>query len=106
MSRASMVKPTIGVCGVFLGASGSGVSEPIAVGTLGVAVSLPCFLDLESFREEEYCWEENRNVVGVNGEDDWSGLLCKPNSSALVKVPGRANLDRVPFEDGVCEALE
>jgi len=47
VSRASMMKRTVGTGGMFLGASGRGVSKPIAVGALGVAVSLPCLLDLE-----------------------------------------------------------
>jgi len=47
VSGASMMKRTVGTGGVFLGASGRGVSKPIAVGALGVAVSLRRFLDLE-----------------------------------------------------------
>ena len=47
LSRASMMKHTEGAGGVFLGASGMGMSESIVVGALGVAVSLRCFLDLE-----------------------------------------------------------
>jgi len=43
-----MMKRTVGACGVFLGAEGRGVSKSVAVGTLGVAVSLRRFLDLES----------------------------------------------------------
>jgi len=42
-----MMKRTVGAGGVLLGASGSGVSESIAGGALGVAVSLRRFLDLE-----------------------------------------------------------
>ena len=53
VSRASMMKCTIGACAVFLGASGSGVAKSVAVGTLGVAVSLRRFLDLELLGEEE-----------------------------------------------------
>ena len=49
VSRASMMKRTLGADEVFLGALGSGVSKPIAVGALGVAVSLRCFLDFEPF---------------------------------------------------------
>jgi len=47
MSRARMMKRTVGAGGVFLGVSGRGVSEIIAVGALGVAVSFRRFLDLE-----------------------------------------------------------
>jgi len=46
------------------------------------------------------------NVVGVNGDNHRSGLLGPPNSSALVKVPGRANLDRLRVEDGVLDEGE
>jgi len=42
-----MVKCTVGAGGVLLGASGMGVSESVAVGALGVAVSLRRFLDHE-----------------------------------------------------------
>jgi len=49
VSRASMMKRTVGAGGMFLGASGRGVSKLVAVGTLGVAVSLHRFLDLEGF---------------------------------------------------------
>jgi len=42
-----MVKHTVGAGGVLLGASGISVSESIAVGPLGVAVSLRRFLDFE-----------------------------------------------------------
>jgi len=51
-----MMKRTVGAGGVFLAASGSGVSESIAVGALGVALSLGRFLDLEHF--------ENRKRAG------------------------------------------
>ena len=44
-----MMKRTMGAGGVFLGASGSGVSEAVAVGRLGVAVSVRRFLDFELF---------------------------------------------------------
>ena len=47
VSRASMMKRTRGAGGVFLSASGKGVSELIAVGALGLAVRLWCFLNLE-----------------------------------------------------------
>ena len=33
-------------------------------------------------------------MVGVNGDEHRSGLLGKPSSSVLVKVPRRANHDR------------
>ena len=47
VGRMSMMKGTEGAGGVFLGASGRGVSKSIAVGALGVAVSLARFLDLK-----------------------------------------------------------
>ena len=53
VGRTSMVKCAIWAQGVFLGASGSGVSESVTVGALGVAVGLDDFLDLAAFREEE-----------------------------------------------------
>ena len=83
-----MVKCTVGAGGVLLGASGMGVSKMIAVGALGVSVSLGRFLDLEPFGEEEEGREEDGNVVGVNGDNHRSGLLVEPNSSALVKIQG------------------
>ena len=49
MCRASMMKGIVGADGVFLGASGIGVSKSIAIGALGVAVSLRRFCDLEAF---------------------------------------------------------
>jgi len=89
------MKGTVCAGGVFLGASGRGVSKPVAVGALGVAVSLRRFLDLEPLGKEEDSWEEAWNLVGVDGANHRSGLLGEPSSSALVKVPGRTNLDRV-----------
>jgi len=47
VNRTSMMKRTVGAGGVRLGASGMGVSELVAVGVLGVAVSLRCSLDPE-----------------------------------------------------------
>jgi len=47
VSRASMMKRTVGAGGVFLGASGRSVSKWRAVGALGVAISLRRFLDFE-----------------------------------------------------------
>jgi len=44
---ASMMKYATGASWVFLGASGMGVSEVVAVEALGVAVSLRRFLHLE-----------------------------------------------------------
>jgi len=90
-----MMKRTIGAGGVFLGASGIGVSESVAVGALGVAVGLCSLFDLETPRDEEEGWGENENVVGVKGDNHRSGLLGKPSSSVLVKVPGRADRDRL-----------
>jgi len=45
--RTSMMKRTIGAGGVFLGASGRGVSKAVAVGALAVTGGLGRFLDLE-----------------------------------------------------------
>ena len=70
-----MMKRRIGAGGVLLGASGIGVSESVAVGALGVTVSLGRFLDLEPLGEEEEGWEEDGNVVGVNGDDYRSDLF-------------------------------
>ena len=42
----------------------------------------------------------------VNRDDHRSGLLCEPSSSALIKVEGRANLDRPCIEDGVLDKGE
>ena len=50
--------------------------------------------------------EENGNVVGVNGTKHRSGLLGEPNSSALVKVPGRANRDLLRVADGFLDEVE
>jgi len=47
VSRASMMKRTVGAGGVFLGALGMGVSEPVAVGALSLAISLRRFFDLK-----------------------------------------------------------
>jgi len=49
MCRVSMTKRTVATGGVFLGAFGRGLSKPVAVGALGVAVSLCLFFDLETF---------------------------------------------------------
>jgi len=48
-----MMMRTVGTGGVFLGSSGSTVSESVAVGALGVAVSLRRFLHFEQLCEEE-----------------------------------------------------
>jgi len=48
VSRASIMKRTVWAGGVFLGASGRGVSKVVAVVTLGVVVSLRRLLDLEA----------------------------------------------------------
>jgi len=41
-----MMRRTVGGCGVLVGASGMGVSEPVAVGPLGEVVTLRWFLVL------------------------------------------------------------
>jgi len=61
-----MMKRTKGAGGVFLGASGIGVSESVAVGALGIAVGLRSLLDFEMPREEEEGWGKNGNVVDPN----------------------------------------
>jgi len=106
VGQTSMMKRTIQAGGVFLAASGMGVSEPVAVGALGVAVSLARFLDLEPLREEEEAGEEDGNGVGVNGDDHRSGLLGESNSSALVKVPGRGNRELLRIADGFLDEVE
>ena len=53
------MKRTVGAGGVLLVASGIGVSEPVAVGGLGVAVSLRHLFDGESLGEEEQSREED-----------------------------------------------
>jgi len=103
---ASMMKRTKGTGGVLLGASGIGVSESVAVGALGIAVGLRSLLDFETPREEEEGWGKVGNVVRVNGDNHRSGLLGKPSSSVLVKVPGRANCDRLCVVDGILDESE
>ena len=46
VSRTSMMKYTVAAGGVSMGASDMDLSESVAVGALGVAVSLRHFLDL------------------------------------------------------------
>jgi len=53
VSRASMLKWTVGERGVFLGALGRGVSKLIAVCTLGVVVSLRLFSTLRHFEKRK-----------------------------------------------------
>ena len=48
VSRTGMIKRTVGAGGVFLSPAGGGGSKAVAIGTLGVAISLRRFLDLES----------------------------------------------------------
>jgi len=98
-----MMKRTIGRGGVFVGASGIGLSESVAVGGLGVAVSLCGLFDFETPREEAEGWCKDGNVVGVNGDNHRSGLIGKPSSSVLLKVPGSANRDRRCVVDGVLD---
>jgi len=98
-----MMKRAIGAGGVFLGASGIGVSESVAVGALGVAVGQSSLFDFETPREEEKGWGKDGNVVAVNSDNHRSGRLGKPSSSILVKVPGRADRDRLCVVDGVLD---
>ena len=98
-----MMKRTKGAGGVFLDASGMGVSESVTVGALGVAVGLCGLLDFETPREEEEGWGKDGNVVVVNRHNHRSGLLGKPSSSVLVKVPVRADRDRLFVVDGVLD---
>jgi len=64
-----MMRRTVGARRVFLGASGRSVSKSVAIGTLSVALSLPRFLDFESFGEEEEGWDNDGNVVVVEGNN-------------------------------------
>jgi len=59
-----MMKCTIGASWVFLGASGMGVSNTVAVQTLGVAVSLRRFLDFAPLQEVEEGGEEDGTLSG------------------------------------------
>ena len=77
-----------------------GVAEAVAVVALGVPVDVDGLLNLEPFREEEEEWEEFLYVVGVDGDNHRSRLFGYSNSSVLVKVPGRTDLDRFRVEDG------
>ena len=45
-------------------------------------------------------------MVGVDGDNHRSGLLGKPSSLVLVKIPGRANRDRFRVMDGYFEEVE
>jgi len=101
-----MMKGTVGAGAVFLVASGKDLSELIAVGALGVAVSLRRFRDLDLLREEQEGWEEDGNLVGVNGDDYRNGLRGVPSSSVLVKGPGCANRDRFRVADCVFNESE
>jgi len=100
------MKRAIGEGGVFLGASGIGVSESVAVGALGVAIGLSSLFDLETPREEEKGWGKDGNLVGVDGDYHRSGLPGKPSTSVLVKVPGRADRDRLCVVDSVLDESE
>ena len=95
-----MVKRTEGARGVGLLASLGGVAEAVAVVALGVPVGVDGLFDLEPFREEEEGSEEFLYVVGVDGDNHRSRLFGYSNSSVLVKVPGRTDLDRFRVEDG------
>ena len=69
------MKRTVRAGGVFLGASGIGVSESVAVGPLGVAVGLRSLFNFETPRDEKEGGGEDGNVVGVNGDNHRSALL-------------------------------
>jgi len=100
------MKRTKGAGGGFLGVSGMGVSESVAVGALGIAFGLCRLFDFETPREEEEGWGKDGNLVGVNGDNHRSGLLGKPSSVVLVKVPGRADHDRLCVVDGILDESE
>jgi len=51
-------------------------------------------------------WEDDGNVIGVDGDNHRSGLLCPPSSSVMVKIPGRANLHFLRVVDGVLDESE
>jgi len=65
VGRTIVMKRRVGAGGVFLGVSGMGVSESVAVGALGVAVGLRSLFDFETPQEEEDSGGEDGNVVGV-----------------------------------------
>jgi len=56
--------------------------------------------------EEEEGWETDGNVVGVIGNSHQSGLLGEPSRPVLVKVPGRANRNRLHIVDEVFDKGE
>ena len=77
----------------------AGVAETVAVVALGVTVGVDGFLNVEPFREEEEEREEFQKVVGVDRDNHRSRLFGYSNSSVLVKVPGRTDLDRFRVQD-------
>jgi len=101
-----MMKRTVVAGKVFLRGLGIGVSKKVVVGALGVAVTLGRFLDLEPLGEQEGGLEEDENLVRISRDDQRSGLLGKSSSSALVKVPGRANRGLQRIVDGFLNEVE
>jgi len=97
--RASMMKRTNGARGVGGGASLMGVSVSPTVLTLGGSRGGEGKFDLAFLREDDDAWGKGRHVLGVDGDNDRSGLLGLPRISARVKVPGRENLGRFVVED-------
>jgi len=88
VSRASMVKGTNRARGVGGGASLLGVSVSPAVLTLGGSGGGEGKFDHAFLREDDDPASEGRYVVGVDGDNDRSGLPGCPRISARVKVPG------------------
>jgi len=90
MGRTSMMKRTIRAGGVFLGASGMGVSEPVTVGALGVTVSLGCFLDLESLGKRKRA--ERRMGTSSGLTETTTEVACLGSLTARLWLRYRAAL--------------
>jgi len=79
VSRASMMKRRGGAGGVFLGASGRGMSESVAVGTLDVAVSLVFFSTLRRFEKRK---RVGRRMTTLSGLTETTNKVCSLESLA------------------------
>ena len=88
VSRASMVKRTNGSRRVGGRSSLGSVSVSPTVSTLGGAACSEGKFDLGLRGEDDDARSKGRNVVGVDCDNNRSGLLGAPRISARVKVPG------------------